>query len=221
MFALLNNNELVLGPIEFNYRLINSVLEDELEVDYRIKPSDHSRVPIFITETIKLLKVIEDKPEYDSRHEKIYLSRYEILNDNIVFYYEKSFVDLDIIKSKYSEIISNERWIRENSGHIIHLINNTEVKISTNRETRISLVTKLASRSGSYNFKFGDIWVEITGEDLGNIIAKIDQKIQIDFDWELEKLNEITLCSSITELDLIDFFNIQNNINNLQSIISY
>jgi hypothetical protein len=217
MFALLNDNELVLGPIEFNYRLINSVLEDELEVDYRIQPSDHSRVPIFITETIKLLKVIEDKPEYDSRHEKIYLSRYEIVNDNVVFYYEKSFVDLDIIKSKYRGIISNERWIRENSGHITHLINNTEVKVSTNRETRISLVTKLASGSGPYNFKFGDIWVEVTGEDIGNIITKIDQKIQTDFDWELQKINEINLCSSIDELDLIDFFNVENNINAMRA----
>lgn len=217
MFALLNDNELVLGPIEFNYRLINSVLEDELEIDYRIEPSDHARVPIIITEKIKLLKVVEDKPQYDPRYEEILLYKYEIINDEVIFYYQKSNIDFDKIKNEYKKVISNERWIRENSGHITHLINNTEIKVSTNRETRISLVTKLASGSGPYNYKFGDVWVEITGEDVGNIITKIDEKIQVDFNWELQKINEINLCSSIDELNSIDFFNVENNINAMRA----
>jgi hypothetical protein len=213
MFALVNGTELVLGPIEFNYRLINSTLEDELEIDYRVQPSDHANVPLLITEEIKLLKVVYDKPEYDGRYEEIFLYKYEIINDEAVFYYQKSSIDLDKIKSDYKAVISNERWIKENSGYITQSINNTEIQISTNRETRISLVTKLASGSGPYNFKFGDTWAEITGEDIGQIITKIDQKIQADFDWELEKINEINSCSSVDELNAIDFFDVENNIN--------
>ena len=217
MFALVNGTELVLGPIEFNYRLINSSLEDDLEIDYRIEPSDHSKVPLLITEKIKLLKVVDDKPDYDARYEEIFLYKYEVINDEAVFYYEKSSIDLDKIKNDYKSKISNERWIRENSGYITHSINDTEVKVSTNRETRISLVTKLASGSGPYNFKFGDVWVELVAEHIGQIIAKIDQKIQIDFDWELEKINEINSCSSVDELNLIDFFNIANNTNTMRA----
>lgn len=217
MFALVNDNELVLGPIEFNYRLINSSLEDDLEVDYRIQPSDHSRVPIIITEKIKLLKVVEDKPPYDPRYEEISLYKYEVINDEVIFYYEKSNIDLDKIKNEYKKIISNERWIRETSGYITHSINDIDIKISTDRETRISLVTKLASNNGPYNFKFGDVWVEITGENIGQIITKIDEKIQSDFDWELQKINEINLCSTIDELNSIDFFNVENNINSMRA----
>ena len=32
MYALVNGQELLLGPVSFNYRMINSVLEEELEV---------------------------------------------------------------------------------------------------------------------------------------------------------------------------------------------
>lgn len=213
MFALVNDTELVLGPIEFNYRLINSTLEDELEVDYRIQPSDHSKVPLLISEKIKLLKAVDDKPEYDARYEEIFLYKYEIINDEVIFYYDKSSIDLDKIKSSYKAVISNERWKRENSGYITQLIDNSEIKISTNRETRISLITKLASGNGPYNFKFGDTWAEIRGEDISQIILKIDQKIQTHFDWELEKINEINSCSSVEELNSIDFFDPENNIN--------
>jgi hypothetical protein len=35
MYALVNGEELLLGPISFNTRMINSELED-LELDYRV-----------------------------------------------------------------------------------------------------------------------------------------------------------------------------------------
>lgn len=212
MFALLNDTELVLGPIEFNYKLINSVLEDELEVYYKVASTDYARVPLYITEKIKLLRVIYDKPEYDSRYQEISLYKYDVIDDNVVFYYEKKDIDLEKIKEKYKSLIANERWSRENSGYIIHSINNTEVKVSTSRESRISLITKLASGNGPYNFKFGEIWLEITSQDISNIITKIDEKVQLDFDWELEKINEINSCSSTQQLNSIDFFNIENTV---------
>jgi len=45
MYALVNGQELLLGPIAFNYRMINSVLEEELEVDYRVTSQDYQKVP--------------------------------------------------------------------------------------------------------------------------------------------------------------------------------
>ena len=48
MYALINGQELVLGPMAFNYRMINSVLEEELEVSFRVTPQDYQNVPIMV-----------------------------------------------------------------------------------------------------------------------------------------------------------------------------
>ena len=47
MYALVHNSQLILGPIQYNYRLINGEIED-LEFDYRVSPRDYDNVPIAI-----------------------------------------------------------------------------------------------------------------------------------------------------------------------------
>lgn len=208
MFALVNDKELILGPIQFNSRLINATLEEELEIDYKLSPSDYLNVPITITDKVKVLKVLEEKPPYNSRYETVTLYNYEILEDQVIFYYQKNSKDLSIIKQDYKNIISSERWNRENLGYINFVLNENEIQISTSRENRISLVTKLSSGDGPYNYKFGSNWFEITSNIIRNIISKIDEKVQTDFNWELEKIQEIDNCTSIEELEKIDFFDV-------------
>lgn len=217
MFALVNENELLLGPIQFNYRLINSVLEEELDLDYRIGPSDYSKVPLSITDNVKLLYAVEDKPSFNQKYEEIFLYKYEISEDKVIFCYEKQEKNLDLIKQEHKNIISSERWHRENSRYLDICINDTNIKVPINRETRISLITKLTSGNEPYNFKFGDVWMEVTHEDLKTIISKIDEKVQEHFDWEFSKIKEIDLCTSTSEIEAIDFFDPMNKINDLLS----
>lgn len=220
MFALINDKELLLGPIQFNYRLINSVLEEDLESVYRVSPSDYINVPIIFDEKIKILRVVEDKPEYNPKYENLTFYRYEILDNEVVFYYEKKQIDLNIIKTQYKDIISNDRWKKENYGNIIFILNDEEIEISTSRENRISLLNKLATGSSSYKFKFSSGWFEITSENLREILTKIDEKVQQDFDWEFEKIQQIDSCSSIDELNQIDYFDDEKRIiNNTSSFL--
>lgn len=221
MFALINDNQLVLGPIEFNYRLFNSVLEEELEVDYKLKPSDYAQVPILINENIKILNAVEDIPVYDPKVEDISLYKYEVLDDKVVFYYESKQKDINLIKNDYKNTISSERWHRENIGYITTIVNGVEINVSTSRESRVSLITKLSSGNGPYNFKFGKVWIEITGDDIREIISKIDQKVQEYFDWEYSKLSEIDNCTTISDIENIDFFNLENRIQNTISASPY
>lgn len=206
MFALINDNQLILGPIEFNYRLINSTLEDDLEINYKISPSDYLNVPLIITENIKLLKAQKILPPFDPNYEEIFLSSYDVIDNQVIFKYEKREKDFNIVKDYYKSLISAERWRRETFNHQEISINGINILVSTSRESRISLISKLTSGNGPYKFKFGENWIEITSEDIKNIISKIDEKIQLDFDWEYEKLIEIDLCSSLSELQKIDFF---------------
>jgi hypothetical protein len=194
MYALVNGQELLLGPIAFNYRMINSVLEEELEVNFRVTSQDYLNVPITFTEDIKILPARNEVPEYDPRFQTVSQSSHEITDTEVVFYYGVSDKPLEQIKEEYKAAVAPERWKKENTTVTV-TINDNEITVSTSRDNRLSIVSKLLSGDGPYNFKFNDgVWEEISKTDLQTILTEIDTVVQAAFDWELAKLAEIDAC---------------------------
>ena len=194
MYALVNGQQLLLGPIAFNYRMINSVLEEELEVNFRVKSSDYQLVPISFTEDIKILPARNDIPEYDPRFQSASQTSHTITDTEVVFSYGVADKSLEQIKGEYKARVAPERWNKENTTVTV-TINSKEITVSTSRDNRLSLVSKLLSSDGPYNFKFNDgVWAEISKTDLQTILTEIDTVVQAAFDWELAKLAEIDAC---------------------------
>jgi len=196
MYALVNGQELLLGPITFNYRMINSVLEEELEVEYRVTSQDYQNVPIHFTEDIKILPARNEIPEYDPRFQTVSQTIHTITDTEVVFVYTVSDKPLEQIKGEYKVGVKPERQRRENTS-IEVTINNSTITVSTDRENRLALTSKYIAGPGPHNFKFDNgTWLEITTEDLQTIISAIDSKVQEAFDWELAKLQEIDACET-------------------------
>jgi hypothetical protein len=193
MYALINGQELILGPIAFNYRMINDELE-ELEVDFRVTSNDYQSVPITFTEDIKILPARNEVPEYDPTFQSVSQSSHEITDSEVVFYYSVNDKPLDQIKAEYKLGAKPERQRRENTTVGV-TVNGSAITVSTSRDNRLSLVSKLLSSDGPYNFKFDNgVWAEISKTDLQTILTEIDTVVQAAFDWELAKLAEIDAC---------------------------
>lgn len=194
MYALVNGQELLLGPIAFNYRMINSVLEEELEVEFRVTSQDYLNVPIVFTEDIKILPARNEVPEHDPRFQSVSQTSHIITDTEVVFGYGVGNKSLEQIKGEYKARVAPERWNKENTTVTVTL-NGNEITVSTSRDNRLSIVSKLLSSDGPYNFKFNDgIWEEISKTDLQTILNAIDIIVQAAFDWELAKLAEIDAC---------------------------
>ena len=194
MYALINGQELLLGPVAFNYRMINSVLEEELEVEFRVTSQDYQNVPITFTEDIKILPARNDIPEYDPRFQSVSQTSHTISATEVVFGYGVGDKPLEQIKGEYKAGVAPERWNKENTTVTV-TINGKEITVFTSRDNRLSIVSKLLSGDGPYNFKFNDgVWEEISKIDLQTILTEIDTVVQAAFDWELAKLAEIDAC---------------------------
>jgi len=90
---------------------------------------------------------------------------------------------------------------REKENTTITLdINGTSVQVSTSREERVLLASKLSAAPASCNYKFLSGWLEVTAENLQYIVSEIDKVVQAAFDWELAKLQEIDACTTIDEV---------------------
>jgi hypothetical protein len=199
--ALIHNNSLILGPMGFNVRMINSELE-KLEVEEIITPSSYTDLPIHFTDNLThLLPLEKDVPAHDPKYHNVGNFSWEIIQEDdvpikVLLTYPITDKTLEEVKALRKQEVSPYRREKENTT-ITVLINDTEVEVSTSREERILLASKLAASPGPHNFKFQNTWLEVTTEELQYILNQIDVKVQEAFDWELAKLQEIDACETI------------------------
>ena len=199
--ALINNNSLILGPMGFNVRYINSELED-LEVEERISPQSYTDLPIHFSDNETHLVLIEKVvPENDTKYHNIGNFTWEITKENdvpvkVLLTYPIIDKTLEEVKELRKQEVSPYRREKENTTISVNL-NGTSVEVSTSREERLLLASKLSAAPGPHNFKFKNTWLEITTEQLQTIVSEIDVKVQEAFDWELSKLQEIDACETI------------------------
>lgn len=188
----------------FNVRYINSELED-LEVEERISPQSYTDLPIHFSDgESHLLPLEKVVPEHDPQYHNVGNFTWEIIKENDIP--TKVVLNYPIIDKTLEEVKFNRKqevapYRREKENTIITVdLNGTLVEVSTSREERLLLASKLAASPGPHNFKFSNTWLEITTEQLQTIVSAIDVKVQEAFDWELAKLQEIDACVTIDDV---------------------
>ena len=204
--ALIHNNSLELGPMGFNVKYINADLED-LEVEERISPQSYTELPIHFSDGLTHLLPIEKViPEHDPKYHNIGNFTWEIIEDieddipiKVIFTYPIVDKTLEEVKVIRKQEVSPYRREKENTTITLD-INGTSVQVSTSREERVLLASKLSAAPGPHNFKFANTWLEVSTENLQYIISEIDKIVQAAFDWELAKLQEIDACETIDEV---------------------
>jgi hypothetical protein len=202
--ALIHNNSLILGPMGFNVRMINSELE-ELEVEETITTQSYTELPIHFSDNLThLLPLERNTPPYDPKYYDVGNFTWEIIEENqvptkVLLTYPTIEKTLEEVKSIRKQEVSPYRREKENTTLTL-TVNQTEVEVSTSREERLLLASKLAASPGPHNFKFKNTWLEITTAELQTIVSEIDVKVQEAFDWELSKLQEIDACLTIDDV---------------------
>lgn len=203
-FALIHDNQLILGPIGFNVRMINSELES-LEVEEQITPQSYTDLPIHFSDGLTHLVLIEkDLPSHNPKYHNVGNFTWEIIKENdvptkVLLTYPIVDKTLEEVKEIRKQEVAPVRREKENT--IIRLsVNDTEIQVSSSRDERLLLTNKLTAIADSCNYKFQNTWLEVTSTELQFIIGEIDKVVQAAFDWELAKLQEIDACETIDDV---------------------
>jgi hypothetical protein len=202
--ALIHNNSLILGPIGYNVRMINSELE-ELEVEETITTQSYTNIPIHFSDGLThLIPLEKEVPPYDPKYHNVGNFDWQIVEEDgvpikVLLTYPITDKTLEEVKEFRKQEVAPYRREKENT--IITLtVNETVIEVSTSREERILLASKFAASPGPHNFKFKNTWLEITTEELQYILNQIDIKVQEAFDWEYTKIQEIDACETIDDV---------------------
>ncbi|MCJ7766295.1 MAG: hypothetical protein MUP09_10195, partial [Thiovulaceae bacterium] len=170
-----------------------------------ITTQSYTNIPIHFSDGLThLLPLEKEVPSHDPKYYDVGNFSWEIIEENgvptkVLLTYPTIEKTLEEVKTLRKQEVSPYRREKENT--ILTLtVNETEVEVSTSRDERLLLASKLAASPGPHNFKFYNTWLEITTAELQYILNQIDIKVQEAFDWELGKLQEIDACLTIGDV---------------------
>ena len=187
-------DEVLLGPVNWNSKFFSSVIQSDLDLDYRpeIKDSDKYKVPFDILPNVRIREVTVIQPEYNPKTQFLNGPYWTYTENDATASYNVEYKNLDLVKSELKQEIAGIRYDKEISGTKITL-NNKEISLTTNRSDRDLYVQKyiVMGDSDTVDWKFPEGWMTLTKSEMSDIVNAVNNHVQDAFLWELTKSTEI------------------------------
>ena len=193
-----------LGPMPWRQRLFQSVITDDLEIDYTLPLSNDTNDAIIINDIARIIPVTDIGVigSYNHKIHRLVGPYYNFFETYAEHYQNVEDKPLDVVKSELKSIISSNRYKYEVMGISI-TIQNQPVALLTNREDRGLYLQAYQLGKDEINWKFGSIFLILSNSDLGIIVNAVAEHVQSAFDWEHQKNIEIDSASTLTDLDAL------------------
>lgn len=205
MYVVTHNDQVLLGPIIWNARMFNSVIEDDTEIITNILPSDQLRVPLDLGNGLMIREHREERPSLNSKtqyHNGPFWTFTQTIGTASYVVVDKP---IDLVRQELKAVAASARWNKEEAGTKV-TIQGTEVTVDTKRGSRDIFVQQylLLPEGSTTNWKFPEGWLTLTKSDLGACVAAGAAHVQSAFDWEAGIVAQIDAAQTLTELDAIE-----------------
>jgi hypothetical protein len=196
MYAVIYNNKVVVGPMNWNRGMFQGALEKK-GISYELSRTAPNNLPLVIDEHAKIMQVDEIRPQMNPLLEFYYGPLWDITEETAIANYEVHDSPIESMRYNLKQLAAQERYNKEVLGTTV-IIQDHVVTIDTNRGARDVFVQKylLMADSDLVNWKFLSTWLTLTKQDLGLIVQAIDQHVQTCFDWEADISNQLDLADT-------------------------
>jgi hypothetical protein len=213
MYALVHKNQVVLTQELWNTRMFNMTLDEDYGIKRRVLLAEENDVPIIIDEDTKLCTYYEIKPDYNERIEWLDGPLYEVVGDGVVGTYLVKNLDLSIAKDNLKKLLPAARYAKE-VKRVEVTIQDQTFTIPADRDSRLLLASKIVGmNTETINYKVGNLWLDLSKNELNSILRQIDESVQHAFDWEYSKTLEIDACETLEDIDKIKIYTPPKNLN--------
>ena len=193
-----------LGPMPWRQRLFQSVITDDLEIDYTLPVSNDGNEAIIINDIARIIPVtnIDITEPFNPKIQQLIGPYYNFYETYAEHYQKVEDKPLDVVRSELKPIIAANRYRYEILGTSVTIQDKT-LNVLTTREDRGLYLQAYQLGKDDVNWKFGDTFVILSNSDLGIIVNAVANHVQSAFDWESRKNIEIDSAITLEELDNI------------------
>lgn len=207
MYALVQNNEIKVGPRDWKYYFFKQYLDDN-KLDSSALPISEPASGKVITPTWKIIPVTQlDVPPTQQYFEQLAGPYWTLYSEYITGYYNVAPVPVESAKNTLKQVVTDNRYNAEVGGCPFTFADGTTVNLYTTREDRNVYLQayQILTEGQSIVFKFeGPVFKTVTKDELGLIVAAGSAHIQAAFDWEAQKYSDIDACTTLDQLKLVD-----------------
>ena len=201
-YVLVQNNEtVILGPIFWNFRMFQSELRDEFDLEVSIPQSNEGVYKI--NEGFSIIPVEETVPSHNTKIEQLAGPFYTFTDTLATASYNVVPKSIESVKSELKTIVASNRYGKEVAGTKV-TIQGKEISVSTTRGDRDIFLQALQLGDDGKNWKFDEGFFVLSIVELQSIVGAIVGTVQGAFDWEASKISEIDSAESLEVLDAIN-----------------
>lgn len=227
MFVIVENEYVILGPMEWRPTFFQNTLLDELGIEFGVPHSNIVRRPIQVTDTVRILPFDGyTRPPINNKIQEYEGPFYNFTDSAATGYFTVVDKPVDTVKGELKKTVASRRWEKETSG-LKFTVQGVDVWLYTDREKRTAYTngvagqwkvqlagrTSLIKIAGSttpeaiteeVDRPVGESWLTLTAEDLASMTAAIQSHVQDAFNWEATKVAEIDSKETLADLDAFE-----------------
>ena len=191
-----------LGPMNWRPSFFQSVLRDDLEIDYNVPLSNDTNEAIIINEIARIIPVTDIglTTEYNPKIQRLVGPKYNFFDTYAEMYHDVENKPIEVVKEELKPIIAANRYRYETMGIVVD-IQGKSLSILTTREDRGLYLQAYQLGKDNINWKFRSDFLTLSNTELGTIVEAVANHVQSAFDWESSKIQEIDIATTLAELN--------------------
>jgi hypothetical protein len=176
----------------------------KLQINQGLPRVAPEQLPLVIDPDTAIYRAEYQYPEYNKKTQYLH-GPFWTFDDVAVGTFQVLDQPTESVKQTLSSTVAQNRYDWEISGTSTE-IQGVTVSIETDRETRNIFVQALVltADTETRNWKFPEGFFELAKSDLAAVVAAGAAHIQQAFDWEMQKVQEISACTELAELDALE-----------------
>lgn len=205
MWILVYNNQIQLGPREYNRWIFQDWLAENLGIIISLPQQPIGNNPIIIDENTRIIVVFfAPQPDFNPRIQQLAGPFVTMQYDYANAEYQVADQDIEVVKSTMLAELAANRYNQEVAGVTI-VLQDQSLWVSSDRVTRQVWLNALQLGVTTQTWKFNNnTWLVLDTQEIQTVVSALTAHVEQAFAWEKSVHDQIMAATDLNTLAAID-----------------
>lgn len=205
MWILVYNNQIQLGPREYNRWIFQDWLSENLNIFINLPQQPIGNNPIIIDENTRIIVVFfAQQPAYDPRIQQLAGPFITLNYDYADAEWQVADQNIDVVKATMLAQLASNRYDQEVAGVTV-VLQDQSLWVSSDRVTRQVWLNALQLGVTTTTWKFNNnTWLVLDNQEVQTVVSALSSHVEQAFDWEKSVHDQIVAAPDLATLAVID-----------------
>ena len=205
MWILVYNNQIQLGPREYNRWIFQDWLAENLGIIISLPQQPIGNNPIIIDENTRIIVVFfAPQPDFNPRIQQLAGPFVTMQYDYANAEYQVADQDIEVVKSTMLAELAANRYNQEVAGVTV-VLQDQSLWVSSDRVTRQVWLNALQLGVTTQTWKFNNnTWLVLDTQEIQTVVSALTAHVEQAFTWEKSVHDQIIAAPDLNTLAAID-----------------